>query len=187
VPYNRSDSAISIGICFLLAVPLAPLFSNIPPWATGCTLVLVGAMMVSGLQSLNWNISSSVIPCFVTFIIMPYTESIAYGMIAGLLTSIVMNFFLFFKRDKEIKPTKLQRLYGLHAYFANSPFFPAWNLRLFKWLKVYLRKKRLQEYQIKVHGYVGSRFTAVVLYIRETRAYWDVARIWATLNLWGYR
>lgn len=34
-------TAITTGVCFLLSVFLAPIFQSIPPWATGCTLVLV--------------------------------------------------------------------------------------------------------------------------------------------------
>ena len=34
-------TAITTGICFLLSVFFAPIFQSIPPWATGCTLVLV--------------------------------------------------------------------------------------------------------------------------------------------------
>ena len=34
-------TAITTGICFLLSVFFAPIFQGIPPWATGCTLVLV--------------------------------------------------------------------------------------------------------------------------------------------------
>lgn len=34
-------TAITTGICFLISIFLAPVFASIPPWATGCTLVLV--------------------------------------------------------------------------------------------------------------------------------------------------
>lgn len=34
-------TAIVTGLCFLLSIFFAPIFASIPPWATGCTLVLV--------------------------------------------------------------------------------------------------------------------------------------------------
>lgn len=34
-------TAITTGICFLISIFFAPIFASIPPWATGCTLVLV--------------------------------------------------------------------------------------------------------------------------------------------------
>lgn len=34
-------TAIVTGLCFLVSVFFAPIFASIPPWATGCTLILV--------------------------------------------------------------------------------------------------------------------------------------------------
>lgn len=34
-------TAAVTGLCFIVAVFFAPIFASIPPWATGCTLVLV--------------------------------------------------------------------------------------------------------------------------------------------------
>jgi adenine/guanine/hypoxanthine permease len=34
-------TAITTGVCFLISIFFAPIFASIPPWATGCTLILV--------------------------------------------------------------------------------------------------------------------------------------------------
>jgi MFS superfamily sulfate permease-like transporter len=34
-------TAMTCGVCFLITMFFAPIFASIPPWATGCTLVLV--------------------------------------------------------------------------------------------------------------------------------------------------
>lgn len=34
-------TSITTGVCFLLSIFFAPIFASIPPWATGCTLILV--------------------------------------------------------------------------------------------------------------------------------------------------
>lgn len=34
-------TAITTGTCFLISIFFAPIFASIPPWATGCTLILV--------------------------------------------------------------------------------------------------------------------------------------------------
>lgn len=34
-------TAMTCGICFLISMFFAPIFASIPPWATGCTLILV--------------------------------------------------------------------------------------------------------------------------------------------------
>src|SRR5277367_6572456 len=39
-------TAMTAGICFFISLFFAPIFASIPPWATGCTLVLVGQPLV---------------------------------------------------------------------------------------------------------------------------------------------
>jgi AGZA family xanthine/uracil permease-like MFS transporter len=34
-------TAMTCGVCFLISMFFAPIFASIPPWATGCTLILV--------------------------------------------------------------------------------------------------------------------------------------------------
>ena len=34
-------TAMTTGTCFLISIFFAPIFASIPPWATGCTLILV--------------------------------------------------------------------------------------------------------------------------------------------------
>jgi AGZA family xanthine/uracil permease-like MFS transporter len=84
-------TAITTGICFLISIFFAPIFASIPPWATGCTLVLVGCMMMRQVTSVNWAYIGDALPAFVTIACMPLTYSVAYGLIAGLLTYTVLN------------------------------------------------------------------------------------------------
>ncbi|PBP27659.1 purine transporter [Diplocarpon rosae] len=48
-------TAMVTGICFFISIFFAPIFASIPPWATGCTLIIVGAMMASAAKDINWN------------------------------------------------------------------------------------------------------------------------------------
>lgn len=34
-------TAMVTGLCFIISIFFAPIFASIPPWATGCTLILV--------------------------------------------------------------------------------------------------------------------------------------------------
>jgi AGZA family xanthine/uracil permease-like MFS transporter len=34
-------TAMTTGICFLISIFFSPIFASIPPWATGCTLIVV--------------------------------------------------------------------------------------------------------------------------------------------------
>ena len=38
-------TAMTTGVCFLICIFFAPIFASIPPWATGCTLVIVSHIM----------------------------------------------------------------------------------------------------------------------------------------------
>jgi len=84
-------TAMTTGICFLISLFFAPIFASIPPWATGCTLVIVGCMMMRQVTLINWRFIGDAIPAFVTLVFMPFSYSVAYGLIAGLLTYITLN------------------------------------------------------------------------------------------------
>ncbi|KAJ5729220.1 xanthine/uracil permease [Penicillium malachiteum] len=79
------------GIAFFISVFFAPIFASIPPWATGCTLVIVGALMAKAAADINWRYYGDAIPAFLTIAIMPFTYSIAYGLIAGILSYTILN------------------------------------------------------------------------------------------------
>ncbi|PMD60483.1 uncharacterized protein K444DRAFT_643045 [Hyaloscypha bicolor E] len=64
-------TAIMTGLCFLISF-FVPIFASIPPWATGCTLILVGCMMMRQVT-------------------VSFCYSVAYGLIAGLFTYMVLN------------------------------------------------------------------------------------------------
>jgi len=84
-------TAMSTGVCFFVSLFFAPIFASIPPWATGCTLVLIGWMMARCIVDINWRYAGDAIPAFVTLIFMPFSYSIAYGLIAGLMTYVALN------------------------------------------------------------------------------------------------
>ncbi|KAB2576381.1 putative xanthine/uracil permease [Lasiodiplodia theobromae] len=84
-------TAMTTGLCFFISLFFAPIFASIPPWATGCTLVLVGAMMVRQVVAINWRYIGDAVPAFVTIIFVPMSYSTAYGMIAGILTYVAIN------------------------------------------------------------------------------------------------
>jgi AGZA family xanthine/uracil permease-like MFS transporter len=84
-------TAISTGICFFISIFFAPIFASIPPWATGCVLILVGSMMTAAVVEINWKYLGDAIPAFVTIALMPFTYSIADGLIAGICLYLLIN------------------------------------------------------------------------------------------------
>ncbi|KAF9870810.1 permease [Colletotrichum karsti] len=84
-------TAMTTGLCFLISIFFAPVFASIPPWATGCTLVLVGCMMIRQITQINWRYIGDVLPSFVVMTFIPFSYSVAYGLIAGVFVYTVLN------------------------------------------------------------------------------------------------
>eukprot|EP00887_Chlorella_sp_A99_P004340 scaffold15.g4340.t1 len=75
-------TSLTVAFYFFLALFFSPLLASIPPYATGPVLVL-------------WRTVQEGVPAFITIITMPTTYSIAYGVIGGIISYCIINFFLF--------------------------------------------------------------------------------------------
>eukprot|EP01023_Acetabularia_acetabulum_P020667 TRINITY_DN207_c0_g1_i14.p1 TRINITY_DN207_c0_g1~~TRINITY_DN207_c0_g1_i14.p1 ORF type:complete len:563 (+),score=126.84 TRINITY_DN207_c0_g1_i14:182-1870(+) len=84
-------AAVVTGFWFFVSLFFNPLLSNVPPYATGPALIIVGALMSANVVRIRWDRLGDAIPAFLTLAIMPLTYSIAYGIIAGLGSWIVLN------------------------------------------------------------------------------------------------
>ncbi|KNC79485.1 hypothetical protein SARC_08118 [Sphaeroforma arctica JP610] len=81
---GRTGITALVGVvCFSIACFFAPIIVNIPVWAIGPALIMVGVMMARALVDIDWEDPMEAIPAFVTTTVMPFTYSIAYGLIAG--------------------------------------------------------------------------------------------------------
>lgn len=86
-------TTLTVGILFLLALFLAPVFSMIPGSATAPALVLVGLFMISPIQKINLDDYAESIPVFLTIIIMPLAYSISEGIAFGMLSYVLIRIF----------------------------------------------------------------------------------------------
>ncbi|KKA30549.1 hypothetical protein TD95_003638 [Thielaviopsis punctulata] len=84
-------TSMATGACFLFSILFAPIFASIPPWATGCTLILVGCMMIRQITQVNWKYIGDILPSFVVMTFIPFSYSVAYGLIAGIFVYAVLN------------------------------------------------------------------------------------------------
>lgn len=84
-------TALTVAAYFMLAFFFTPILASIPGWAVGPPLVLVGVMMMRSVTEIDWNDMRQGIPAFITLILMPLTNSVAYGLIGGIGTYIVLN------------------------------------------------------------------------------------------------
>jgi AGZA family xanthine/uracil permease-like MFS transporter len=84
-------TAIVTGLAFFVSVFFAPIFASIPPWATGGALVIVGSLMIRNVREINWDYIGDAVPAFLTIIIIPLSYNIAYGVITGVISFILLN------------------------------------------------------------------------------------------------
>jgi len=100
-------TAIFVGIYFFISIFFAPILSNIPPWATGGALIIVGTLMARSLVHVQWQNPTHAFIAFITVIVMPLTYSISYGILAGLCGWVILKaiYYVMFKIFKIPDPS----------------------------------------------------------------------------------
>ena len=78
-------TAVTTGVLFLLAILIAPLATMIPGAATAPALIIVGVLMASSVLDIDFSDFTEGFPAFITFVLMPFTYSIANGIAAGIV------------------------------------------------------------------------------------------------------
>jgi AGZA family xanthine/uracil permease-like MFS transporter len=78
-------AAVVTGILFLLALFFSPVLSVMTSAVTAPALIIVGVLMVSSLNKIEWNRFEIAVPAFLTIITMPLTYSIATGIAMGFI------------------------------------------------------------------------------------------------------
>jgi len=84
-------TAFTVAILFILSLFLAPLFIAIPSQATGAALIVVGVMMAGCFKEIDFEDYTNAIPAFLTFILMPLTNSVADGIIFGVVSYTLLK------------------------------------------------------------------------------------------------
>lgn len=79
-------TAVSTALLFILALFFAPLFLMVPAAATSPALIIVGLFMISSVAKINFSDMSEGLPAFLTIVFMPFTYSIAEGIVFGMLS-----------------------------------------------------------------------------------------------------
>lgn len=84
-------TSVFTGFLFLLSLIFSPLFLLVPNAATAPALIIVGIFMASAVKNIDWDDFSVSIPAFITIAAMPYTYSIAEGIVLGIISYTVVN------------------------------------------------------------------------------------------------
>ena len=86
-------AAVVVGILFIIAIFFSPIAAIIPAYATAGALVYVAILMLSGMERLNWQDSSELLPALIIIIMIPLTFSIANGIALGFIAYIAIKIF----------------------------------------------------------------------------------------------
>lgn len=80
-----------VGLLFILALFLSPIFLLIPSAATSGALIMVGVLMLDSVKKINLQDMTEAFPSFITMITMVLCYSIADGICLGILSFVIMK------------------------------------------------------------------------------------------------
>ncbi|KAG7442809.1 uncharacterized protein BT62DRAFT_1078914 [Guyanagaster necrorhizus] len=124
-------TAIVTGLAFFVSVFFAPIFASIPSWATGGALVIVGSLMIRNVREINWDYIGDSVPAFLTIIIIPLSYNIAYGVITGIISYLILNGLPWLIRkltDDRIVPPNLE--HSEEWVIPPGSMIPSWMFRV---------------------------------------------------------
>jgi AGZA family xanthine/uracil permease-like MFS transporter len=98
-------SSLATALLFLVALFLSPVFLLIPSAATAPALLMVGFLMIKSVTSIDFSDPTEGIPAFMAIVMMPFTYSIAEGIVYGILCYVILK--LVTLRFKEISPVTM--------------------------------------------------------------------------------
>ncbi|KAG5788518.1 hypothetical protein H9Q69_012416 [Fusarium xylarioides] len=134
-------TAMMTGFCFFVSLFFAPIFASIPSWATGCVLILIGSMMMQAVVNINWRYMGDAVPAFLTIAIMPFTFSIADGLIAGICSYIVIQLLVWAVEKASMGKLTATNKKDKDPWTWRIPgdILPGWLTRLFQGKKDFWR------------------------------------------------
>ena len=85
-------TALTSAVLFLLALPLYPIFLAIPSFATTPALVFVGLLMLKNVTKMDFESDiADTVGGFLAIIMMPFTYSIANGIMFGIIAWVILK------------------------------------------------------------------------------------------------
>lgn len=87
-------TSVTTAILFIIALVLSPIFLAIPSFATTPALVFVGLLMVSNVKKMDFSEDiAGAMGGYLALIMMPFTYSIANGIMFGMLAFVIIRIF----------------------------------------------------------------------------------------------
>ncbi|ORY67728.1 inner membrane protein yicO [Pseudomassariella vexata] len=151
-------TAMVTGICFFISIFFAPIFASIPPWATGCVLILVGSMMIKSVTEINWTYMGDAVPAFITIMLMPFTYSIANGLVGGVCSYILINTIIWLVEKASggriVPHNKAEK--DPWTWRVPGGVLPPWTVRLANGKKDFWREDTKLHHDVPVEGESAS-------------------------------
>ncbi len=82
-------TALTVGICFLLAAFFSPLAGIMTAAATAPAMIIVGMYLLMEIKRVDFSQMDDAIPAFATIVTMPFAYSITTGIAAGFLSYVL--------------------------------------------------------------------------------------------------
>lgn len=87
-------TSLTTGLLFIVALVLSPVFLAIPSFATTPALVFVGLLMCTNVTKMDFDKdAASAVGGYLALIMMPFTYSIANGIMFGMLSYVIIRVF----------------------------------------------------------------------------------------------
>ena len=83
-------TAVSFGLCMILALPFLPIVASIPDFATSPVLVILGVNLMSLTKHCDFESTVKALPSYLTIVLMPFLMSIDRAILAGLCAHFVL-------------------------------------------------------------------------------------------------
>ena len=85
-------TAVTTAFMFLIAIVFAPIFLAIPGFATTPAMLYVGLLMLSSVKKVDFEgDAADIIGAFLAIVMMPFTYSIANGIMFGMLAWVILK------------------------------------------------------------------------------------------------
>lgn len=88
-------TALTVAVLFFLSIFLSPLFEFIPTSACASALVYVGVLMLSNVKNIDFTDTKSIVPAFLTIVVMPFGYSITDGIGFGVISYVIIAFIIY--------------------------------------------------------------------------------------------
>jgi AGZA family xanthine/uracil permease-like MFS transporter len=112
-------ASVVTGLLFAACLFFTPLTALVPQEVAAAALVVIGAMMTATARHVDWSDQATVVPVFLTVVLMPFTYSITAGVAAGVVSHTAVR--LAQGRAREVGPL-LWVLTGVFlVYYALHP------------------------------------------------------------------